>query len=67
MVDCKVIMNTPVSPAVKSVQLEELEQCEPAWSGGKRKKAGSTPSFGSPFSSKIVIIWTLSRDFALHN
>ena len=36
-------------------------------SAGKRKDAGSTPRFGSPFSSKNVILWTLSHDFALHN
>ena len=36
-------------------------------SAGKRKDAGSTPRFGSPFSFKNSDLWTLSRDFAPHN
>ena len=38
-------------------------------SDGQWKDAGSTPRFGSPFSSNIknCDLWTLSRDFALHN
>ena len=36
-------------------------------SASTRNDAGSTPRFGSPFSSKNCDLWTLSRDFALHN
>ena len=52
---------------------------EPTWPGGRRRSAGkrkegraagSSPSFGSPFSEKKCDLWALSRDFilfALHN
>ena len=36
-------------------------------SAGKRVDAGSTPSFGSPFSSNIVIYGHCLSDFVQHN